>query len=745
MPPKRRRRPSPAPTGTIVGEKLKRAKVIASEYSAWGWVGTDVKDVSAISRDHRLSTCGLSKRNHAPFCANVYAPAPIPSNDQVNPPAAQGELDEDVIVISDDEAPQCSKKVCKSNPNCLNYLGQEEWVDEEEARAAFIKGANLGDDPTHDFREDGSPVGLKNLGATCYANAFLQVWFQDMAFRDGVYKCQPSPGREAGFDDSPVFQLQVTFTALQESVQGVFNPSKLVESLRLRTSEQQDAQEFSKLFMSHLDTEFRKQEDTGLKTLIPDQFQGKQVYGTLCSNCHNRSERLSDFLEIEINIENNAKLEDRISALLQPEPLSGDNQYYCSSCDSLQDATRYTELRELPPVLHFSLLRFVFDVSSMQRKKSKHAISFPTLIDMGQFLGPDDTHNEQRSNGTCSRSGHVYELRGVLLHKGQSAYHGHYEAQVFDVLNKQWYQFNDETVTKIKVLGSAPLKSKGHIEVIDVDGDPRSRAGPSRPRVRKKRRVYDSDDEGADASPPTESKPEQINYVSSKDAYMLIYARRDTSSGSTYSAPDAMATPLAVASSPPSRALEVIRASDSRLYEVMGEFAEKRRQAIRRFYEIRSKVIPIYQTWHVSSEDQKCLVVSRQALQRWLSGCLHGFKCDKKSDGVEPGESCIGVDEPLPGSSFDPAAHIIDVSEIVCSHGRLSPKHSSDMKRIEYRAYQLLVAETKCSFSPLLTPDDVCEICVADEFTERFYQYQHPRLVASFDKVCDGDAEAPGY
>lgn len=25
----------------------------------------------------------------------------------------------------------------------------------------------------------------------------------------------------------------------------------------------------------------------------------------------------------------------------------------------------------------------------------------------------------------------VYELRGVLLHKGQSAYHGHYEAQVY--------------------------------------------------------------------------------------------------------------------------------------------------------------------------------------------------------------------------------------------------------------------------------------------------------------------------
>ena len=45
------------------------------------------------------------------------------------------------------------------------------------------------------------------------------------------------------WQQSPLFHLQVTFTALQESTQSVFNPNKLVESLQLRTSEQQDAQE----------------------------------------------------------------------------------------------------------------------------------------------------------------------------------------------------------------------------------------------------------------------------------------------------------------------------------------------------------------------------------------------------------------------------------------------------------------------------------------------------------------------
>lgn len=88
--------------------------------------------------------------------------------------------------------------------------------------------------------------------------------------------------------ESPIFQLQVTFAAMQLSRELAFNPVKLVESLKIRTTEQQDAQEyvcplihhcelvlthfrFSKLFMAHLDSEFQKQSDPTLKSLIADQ------------------------------------------------------------------------------------------------------------------------------------------------------------------------------------------------------------------------------------------------------------------------------------------------------------------------------------------------------------------------------------------------------------------------------------------------------------------------------------------
>jgi ubiquitin carboxyl-terminal hydrolase 48 len=93
--------------------------------------------------------------------------------------------------------------------------------------------------------------------------------------------------------ESPIFQLQTTFAALQESRMKVFNPEKLVGSLQLRTNEQQDAQEcvnfdvhhrsathrshrFSKLFITHLDDEFKKQPDLALKHLVSNQVNGSR-------------------------------------------------------------------------------------------------------------------------------------------------------------------------------------------------------------------------------------------------------------------------------------------------------------------------------------------------------------------------------------------------------------------------------------------------------------------------------------
>jgi hypothetical protein len=66
-------------------------------------------------------------------------------------------------------------------------------------------------------------------------------------------------------------------------------------------------------------------------------------------------------------------------------------------------------------------MRFVFDPAIFDRKKCRNAINFPLSIDMAPYV----------EDGNWGES-LIYDLKGVLLHIGQSAHHGHYVADIFD-------------------------------------------------------------------------------------------------------------------------------------------------------------------------------------------------------------------------------------------------------------------------------------------------------------------------
>lgn len=117
----------------------------------------------------------------------------------------------------------------------------------------------------------------------------------------------------------------------------------------------------------------------------------------------------------------------------------------------------------------------------MERKKSKSTIVFPKVLAMDQFLG--SSSGRRASQESCNN---IYELRGILLHKGPSAYHGHYEAQVFDSQSvtkyifcmaysffdqraDSWYQFNDEEVTRIDKLGDKRATTFKKVEIVVED------------------------------------------------------------------------------------------------------------------------------------------------------------------------------------------------------------------------------------------------------------------------------------
>jgi hypothetical protein len=102
-----------------------------------------------------------------------------------------------------------------------------------------------------------------------------------------------------------------------------------------------------------------------VRHVIPDLFRGGFSYVTTCQACGRDSagsSRISDFYELSLQVLGHSSLLESIVAMLSPEELVGENQYYCEYCAAKQNAQRQMRLRSLPPYLSLNLQRFVFDM-----------------------------------------------------------------------------------------------------------------------------------------------------------------------------------------------------------------------------------------------------------------------------------------------------------------------------------------------------------------------------------------------
>ncbi|XP_061456822.1 ubiquitin carboxyl-terminal hydrolase 48 isoform X2 [Rhineura floridana] len=334
------------------------------------------------------------------------------------------------------------RRNCRGNPNCLVGIGEHIWLGEIDENT-FHKI----DDPNFERRKKNAFVGLTNLGATCYVNTFLQMWFLNLELRQALYLCPitrteyvTAEGTPSDKDYEPQTiceHLQYLFALLQNSKRRYIDPSGFVKALGLDTGQQQDAQEFSKLFMSLLEDTLSSQKNPDVRDIVQKQFCGEYAYVTVCNQCGRESKLISKFYELELNIQGHKQLSDCITEFLKEEKLEGDNRYFCETCQSKQNATRRIRLLSLPCTLNLQLMRFVFDRQTGHKKKLNAYIEFSELLDMVPFM-------EDKANVF------VYELSAVLIHRGVSAYSGHYIAHVKDPQTGEWYRFNDEEIEKME-------------------------------------------------------------------------------------------------------------------------------------------------------------------------------------------------------------------------------------------------------------------------------------------------------
>ena len=351
------------------------------------------------------------------------------------------------------------KKNCSANPWCLLDLVDEKKGIWKPQPACIQK---LGYDPQYLRREKQGktckliPSGIKNLGATCYLNVLIQMLHQNLLVRDAIFNMQLEKGNKsvtpamkplnssvgasiadrvsiADNDGNShmtmvVGALQEAFGHLGSSLKGEYDLSLFVDLLELDKSEQQDPQEFSKLFFAKLEESTLPLRDPKLPD-IKQLISGKETYSTTCTACGVVSSQSNEFHEIGLNIEGHANLQLALDGYQALEMLEGENQFSCSACMKKTDATRCVKIAETPCLLLFKLMRYYYDRKTSEKKKSQTSLEYPPELVL---------------------NGETFELVAVLYHKGNSAYGGHYVTELLEWEDREvcnWWMFDDGIVT----------------------------------------------------------------------------------------------------------------------------------------------------------------------------------------------------------------------------------------------------------------------------------------------------------
>jgi len=249
------------------------------------------------------------------------------------------------------------------------------------------------------------------------------------------------------------------------------------------------------------------------RNIIADIFEGTLLSRVVCLQCNKESITRDRFYDLSISIPESIKdisqpqitreehswwsyfgtflgfsrrrvlLSECVRVFCTEEPLIGKDQYHCEHCNSKNDGKKIIVLERLPEILCIHLKRFRCD-SYFSNKISDHVV-FPLHgFDLGPFCSSSylsihsnpistslsfktatinsnsnspntpsmpfyrNTDSEMGIEDSVFPPSTIYDLIAVISHRG-GLYGGHYIAYCRNFLDKCWYEFNDQSVTKV--------------------------------------------------------------------------------------------------------------------------------------------------------------------------------------------------------------------------------------------------------------------------------------------------------
>ncbi|XP_061483898.1 ubiquitin carboxyl-terminal hydrolase 25 isoform X5 [Rhineura floridana] len=343
------------------------------------------------------------------------------------------QVDTNVIDLTGDDKDDLQRAIALSLEESNRAFRETGITDEEQAISRVLEASiaenkaslkrthpevwNDSPNPYDRKRQDNCPVGLKNVGNTCWFSAVIQSLFNLLEFRRLVLNYSPPasaqdlPRNQKEHRNLPFMrELRYLFALLVGSKRKYVDPSRAVEILKdafkSNDSQQQDVSEFTHKLLDWLEDAFQikaEEEQDGEKPKNPmvELFYGRFLaVGVLEGK---KFENTEMFGQYPLQVNGFKDLHECLEAAMiegEIESLHSENSGKSGQEVMMKQAEQCSQERkrsvrkkrlehwftELPPVLTFELSRFEFNQALGRPEKIHNKLEFPQVLYLDRYM-----------------------------------------------------------------------------------------------------------------------------------------------------------------------------------------------------------------------------------------------------------------------------------------------------------------------------------------------------------------------
>ncbi|XP_042312847.1 ubiquitin carboxyl-terminal hydrolase 25 isoform X3 [Sceloporus undulatus] len=338
----------------------------------------------------------------------TYYQTALPGNDRYISVGSQA--DTSVIDLTGDDKDDLQRAIALSLEESNRAFRETGITDEEQAISRVLEAsiaenkASLkrthpevwsdSPNPYDRKRQDNCPVGLKNVGNTCWFSAVIQSLFNLLEFRRLVLNYSPPasaqdlPRNQKEHRNLPFMrELRYLFALLAGSKRKYVDPSRAVEILKdafkSNDSQQQDVSEFTHKLLDWLEDAFQmkaEEEQDGEKPKNPmvELFYGRFLaVGVLEGK---KFENAEMFGQYPLQVNGFKDLHECLEAAM----IEGEIESLHSENSGKSGQEHW--FTELPPVLTFELSRFEFNQALGRPEKIHNKLEFPQVLYLDRYM-----------------------------------------------------------------------------------------------------------------------------------------------------------------------------------------------------------------------------------------------------------------------------------------------------------------------------------------------------------------------